>query len=213
MQNIILSNALSKPNILQYHSLEFSGIYFSTVDVILSQATLGYNLSRSAKIDISTIPASSKKSVWSWITKKLGWNNAIEPKNEDIQGKNEDNRGKSEKEPCRLSEFPIPVLRLENSLDHLITLQHLIYQMVFELRMYSDQVMSTSYVYEHIYKALNQSEIQFDPGKEINIAIRQEMYTEIFQMIKNWMKDCYDSKEALRKVEEIIQCFSNLVRF
>lgn len=105
----------------------------------------------------------------------------------------------------------MPVLRLENSLDHLITLQHIIHHVVFDLSVYADQIMSTSYVYEQIYKTLYQSDIQLNHGRQISIAIRQEMYSEITQMVKKWMNGCHDTKEAVMKIDGVSQCLSNLV--
>jgi hypothetical protein len=171
------------------------------VDVIISQSAIGYVKKQSVELDTQL---SSRKGFWSWFAKKLSINNSIEPK----ESANVEKYGI---ESCHLNEFPMPVLRLENSLDHLITLQHIIHQVVFDLSMYADQIMSTSYVYEHIYNVLYQSEIQLNHGRPININIRQEMYSEITQMVKKWLAGCYDRKEAFSKIEDVIQCIANLV--
>jgi hypothetical protein len=201
IQDVFLPNTLSKPIILHYHSLEFNDVYSSMVDVIISQSAIGYIKKQSLEIDAQL---SSRKSVWNWFAKKLNINNSIEPKESEYVEK-------SSTESWHLNDFPMPVLRLENSLDHLITLQHIIHQVVFDLSMYADQIMSTSYVYEHIYNVLNQSEIQLHHGRQININIRQEMYSEITQMVKRWLTGCNDRKAALSKIEDVIQCIANLV--
>jgi hypothetical protein len=174
------------------------------VDVLISQAALGYILKRSPEADNISSQASSKKTIWSWLAKKLSINNSREPK-DSVNGEN------SVKEICHLNDFPMPVLMLENSLDHLISLQHIIHQVVFDLSVYSDQIMSTSYVYEQVYKALYQSEIQVHDGKQISINVRQEIYSEITKMVKEWMKGCNDPKIAVLKIENVIQCLGNLV--
>lgn len=83
---------------------------------MISQATLGYILKRIPETEnIANQVSQRKSSIWSWISKKFGSSNVIEPKDAEVIEK-------SEIVPCRLNDFPIPVLRMENSLDHLITL-------------------------------------------------------------------------------------------
>jgi len=185
IKNIFPSNSFAKPILFQYHTIEFDGVYFSSLDVIISCAYVGYAI-RDHK-ETNALPKSpANHGFWHWIGKKLGFvgTTAADPKL-SIREK----AYTTAQEVCNMKDFPMEMLWIENTLDNLINLQAVMNQIKEEdpLRGF-DQTMPASYVYDAIFFSLNGKELNSHDSSLINLDSRKEIYSNIMIMIKDWLK-------------------------
>ena len=182
----------------------------------MSASCIGYELPRALETVCPVISqSSSKKGFWSWVGRKIGWGSTVDPKGSSLKLASAINLNQSmSKSPCHINQFPKEIFRIENTIDNLVSLQSTIHQMVYEFKfIHTDQIMTSGYVYEAVHAVLYQDEIQSGHSKPITLELRQEMYTEITNIIKGWLKTCVNPDQATLKLEAIINKFADLVWF
>lgn len=189
LKNLFPSATVTRPVIYQFHSVKFDGVFFSSLDIIVSFSNIGYSLPKRRPTEVQTVPQTptnapptANKSFWSWMVKKLSWNFSNK---ESVY-----TTITTRKETYGIKDFPIEMLRIENTIDHLIQLQSMLNQVVYEFKLtYTDQCMTEGYIYEFVHAALfGQENTSFTQQRGIGVELKQDIYTQITAMVKTFLK-------------------------
>jgi hypothetical protein len=93
------------------------------------------------------------------------------------------------KETFGIKDFPMELLRIESTIDHLINLQSMLNQVVYDFKLtYTDQCMTEGYLYEFVHAALFGQDASYTQQRGIGIELKQDIYTQIIGMVKTYLK-------------------------